>query len=81
MQDTKRAVHTLYEVTRNGDFINDMSHIIRMATNKQDQVMFLVHSGDVESLSQFLLAYMDEIDLSTFDKNGLNVWYVLDQFL
>ena len=56
-----------------------MSNIISIANNKQEQLYFLVHSGSIEFLSQFLLAYMDEIDLSKFDKNGLNVWHYVSK--
>ena len=79
MQNAKKSIHTLYEVTRNADFVSDMSSIISIANSKQEEMFFLVHSGDVESLSQFLMAYMDEVNLSMRDKHGLNVFHYTGQ--
>ena len=84
MLQTKKVSHRYYEITRGFEFINDMSTITSIAKNKQEQLMFLVHSNKddskgVESLAQFLMSYKDEIDLGKFDAKGMNVWHYVFQ--
>ena len=84
MLQTKKVSHRYYEITRGFEFINDMSTITSIAKNKQEQLMFLVHSNKddskgVESLAQFLMSYKDEIDLGKVDAKGMNVWHYVFQ--
>ena len=77
MLEAKRSIHQLYEITRNYEFVNDMSKIISIAQDKQEQLYFLVHSSsnDISILAQFLMSYVDEVDLGLFDANGMNVFH------
>ena len=57
-----------------------MSNVISIGSDKQQQLLFLVHSGKdnskgVKELAQFLMNYLDEVDLGLLDKNGMNVWH------
>ena len=84
MLETKKVSHRYYEITRGFEFINDMSAITSIAKNKQEQLMFLVHSYEdnsqgVEALAQFLMSYKDEIDLGEYDAKGMNVWHYIFQ--
>ena len=60
--------------------MNEISSIIRIASNKQEQLFFLVHSGEdngngLTTLATFLMNYLEEIDLGMLDKNGMNAWH------
>ena len=80
MLRTKKKSHQYYEITRAAAFHDDMSNVISIATDKQQQLMFLIHSGKnntkgVEALASFLLNYLDSVDFGLLDKNGMNVWH------
>ena len=84
MRMAKKKMHSMYEITRNFEFIHGMANITSIASNKQEQLMFLVHSCQdnskgAETFAQFLMSYGDEIDLGLKDKNGLNVWHYVFQ--
>lgn len=76
MKDAKKSMHSLYQITRNVDFIKDMSNILSIASDKQEQLLFLIHSKKddsegIEDLAQFLIRCLHQVDLGLLDKNGM----------
>ena len=80
MKESKQRIHHLYEITRSNEFINEMVNITNIATDKQEQLLFLIHSGKddvagVGQLARFLVSYGDEVDLGKLDKMGFNAFH------
>ena len=80
MGESKERIHHLYEITRSNEFINEMVNITNIATDKQEQLLFLIHSGQdnsegVAQLARFLVSYRNEVDLGKLDKMGLNAFH------
>ena len=80
MSDFKSRCHKLYTISRNEEFINDISNVVSLTSNdKQRELMFLIHSQDntlnVNKLAQFLMSYQNSIDLSLIDSSGCNAWH------
>ena len=78
MGESKERIHHLYEITRSNEFINEMVNITNIATDKQEQLLFLIHStkdNDVGQLARFLVSYGDEVDLGKIDKMGFNAFH------
>lgn len=65
--------HTLYEITRNEPFMNDMHGILDTASNMQDQMYLCVNTNNMNRLGQILLCYPNDIDVVGYDKKGLTI--------
>lgn len=65
--------HGLYEITRNEEFVSDMTRIFDLSQDKFQQLLFNVNSGATSELktAQLLFAYSDELDLFRMDKSGM----------
>ena len=78
MGESKNRIHHLYEITRSNEFINEMVNITSIARDKQEQLLFLIHSSKDDAIAQlarFLVSYRDEVDLGQIDKMGLNAFH------
>ena len=78
MLEAKGKIHHLYEITRSNEFINEMVNITSIASDKQQQLLFLIHSvkdDEVGQLARFLVSYGDEVDLGKLDKMGFNAFH------
>ena len=80
MIDHKKKIHRIYEITRNEDFINDMSNVFEISKNKKEQLYYLIQSENtvenIELLTQFLLTYSnsnDFPDLNDIDNKTSNL--------
>lgn len=72
----KHLGHQLYEIERNAEFINDMNRIFERTSDKQQELLFYINSGENtllrEKLGQLLMSDTDynEIDLFKCDESG-----------
>ena len=84
MLEAKSLGHGLYEVLRNHEFVKDMCDIMKITeTNKQDQLYFIINSGNTseaqQSLAMLLFCYEHEINWEKVDTNGLNIIHYVCQ--
>ena len=76
---TTPQTNRLYGVTRNWEFVNDMSNILSISNNEKEMqrnLFFSLHNGgDVKLLAKFLITYSDKVDLSLCDAHGMNAYH------
>ena len=65
--------HSLYTISRNDDFVNDMNHILSNTSDMQQQLYVCVNSNNLDRLGQILLSYPNDLNLFEFDRKGHNV--------
>ena len=76
MLEAKSLGHGLYEISRNEEFAHDMYDIMKIGQNKQQQLYFILFSvnskASQQALSMLLFCYSNQINLTSFDDNGMN---------
>ena len=80
LNEAKKYSHPLYSITRRENFVNDLTNILTIGKTKQEQLYFLIHSANdspvsMNGLAQFLMNYVNEVDLGKLDEKGMNVWH------
>ena len=76
MLEAKSLGHGLYEISRNHEFMHDMYDIMKIGESKQQQLYFILFGDNgkasQQALSMLLFCYSNEINLTSYDKNGMN---------
>ena len=68
----------MYGIKRNEEFVSNMDNILSLSSNPnhmQQNLFFLLHSGDVKQLCKFLISYSHKVDLSKCDPHGMNAFH------